>query len=236
MSGCPIKHAMAEDLRRARSENGGKNVSKVGDLKLTQTSGTSNGSPVTKANGTQLSSRSNGTTTGNVTTITPYSDSSDNSPSSPSTSPVKTLSPSGELTPIRKLSPSSSNPPILNMAGRKVSPPNPNHVTFYTVIGEGDNEGSSGTPSGSSKQLQLEDTGSEPSNYGSGEGSPRFRKTSNISTTSSLGSEGDFSENGGEKRVDVSTLIEGVGTLIIPAVSTQNVTVTILSAYHKWLG
>ncbi|GFR74108.1 soluble guanylate cyclase subunit [Elysia marginata] len=223
MSGCPIKHAMAEDLIRARSENGGKGVTKIENFRLGQSSSPANGgsniNPSIKANGTGLSSHSNGTTA-NTTIITPDSDSSDTSSSSPSTSPAKTLSPSGELTPIRKISPSNSNPPILNTAGRKVSPPNPNHVTFYTVITDNDQDGSSVTPSSSSKQLQLEETGSEPSNYGSGEGSPRLRKTSNISTTSSLGSEGDFSsENGGEKRVDVNMLIEAVGTLIIPAVS-----------------
>ncbi|GFN74751.1 soluble guanylate cyclase subunit [Plakobranchus ocellatus] len=229
MSGCPIKQAMANDLLRARSENGSKTV---GSLGIGQNPGTNTGSPTvavhpaTKANGTGPSNHNNTTNTASNnnnnnsgTTTTSYSDSSDTSPTSPSTSPVKTLTPSGELTPIRKISPSSSNPPILNMGGRKVSPPNPNHVTFYTVAGDHDTQPST-TPSSSSKQLTLEDTGSEPSNYGSGEGSPRLRKTSNISTTSSLGSEGDFgSETSGERRVDVTTLIEGVGTLIIPAVS-----------------
>ena len=66
-----------------------------------------------------------------------------------------------------------------------------------------------------------DDSTSEPSNYGSGEGSPRTRKTSNISTTSSLGSEGDSSELAPERKVDLNGLIEGVGTLIIPAVSRQ---------------
>ncbi|RUS72212.1 hypothetical protein EGW08_020026, partial [Elysia chlorotica] len=221
MSGCPIKHAMAEDLMRARAENGGKGVPKAGDLMLGQNSGRQTipgvNLPVTP-NGTGLGGLNHGSNSDNTISTTPHSDSSDTSPSSPSTSPLKTLNPSGELTPIRKISPSSSNPPILNTAGRKVSPPNPNHVTFYTVIGDSDRDGSSGTPSSGSKQIHLDETGSEPSNYGSGEGSPRLRKTSNISTTSSLGSEGDFSsENGGEKRVDVNTLIEAVGTLIIPA-------------------
>nr|KAG5688803.1 hypothetical protein BaRGS_033287 [Batillaria attramentaria] len=55
-----------------------------------------------------------------------------------------------------------------------------------------------------------EDTTSEPSNYGSGEGSPRLRKTSNISTTSSLGSEGDLGELTAERKVDLNGLIEGV--------------------------
>ena len=98
---------------------------------------------------------------------------------------------------MRKISP----PPILTH-GRKVSPPNPNHVKFTTQVDDVTNC----------------ETNSEPSNYGSGEGSPRMRKTSNISTTSSLGSEPD-SDLGGEKKVDVRSLIEGIGTLIIPAVS-----------------
>ncbi|CAL1528281.1 unnamed protein product [Lymnaea stagnalis] len=113
-------------------------------------------------------------------------------------SPVKTSSPSkslstGELKAMRKISPSHPNP-ILN-TNRKVSPPNPNHVKFYTV--------------------QEDDGASEPSNYGSEEGSPRLRKTSNISL-SSMGSEMD-SELGGERKLDITALIEGVGTLIIPA-------------------
>ena len=68
-----------------------------------------------------------------------------------------------------------------------------------------------------------EDTTSEPSNYWSGddEGSPRgpARKISNISNTSSMGSEGDSSDLTPERKVDLNGLIEGVGTLIIPAVS-----------------
>lgn len=70
-----------------------------------------------------------------------------------------------------------------------------------------------------------EDSTSEPSNYWSGddEGSPRgpARKISNISNTSSMGSEGDSADLTPERKVDLNGLIEGVGTLIIPAVSVS---------------
>lgn len=61
---------------------------------------------------------------------------------------------------------------------------------------------------------------SDPSNCRSGEGSPRTRKTSNISVASSIGSEGDSTELTSERKVDLNFLIEGVGALIIPLVST----------------
>ncbi|XP_059173415.1 guanylate cyclase soluble subunit alpha-2-like, partial [Physella acuta] len=107
---------------------------------------------------------------------------------------------SGEIRVMRKISPAHPNP-ILNLT-RKVSPPHPNHVKFYTV--------SEDTPSRSS-----DDVTSESSTHGSLEGSPRKRKISSMST-SSLGSEGE-SEQSGERKVDITSLIEGVGTLIIPA-------------------
>ncbi|KAL8587864.1 hypothetical protein ACOMHN_053135 [Nucella lapillus] len=67
------------------------------------------------------------------------------------------------------------------------------------------------------KSVTVGDAGSEPSNSESGEGSPWSRKTSDISITSSLGSEGDIFELPPDRKVDLNGLIEGVGTLMIPA-------------------
>lgn len=131
-------------------------------------------------------------------------------PSSPGRS-----SSSGDLTSRRKISPASSNPGV--NANHKTSPPTANPVKCYTIQEDGHVKGG--------------DDNSEPSNYGSGEGSPRRRKTSNLSTTSSFGSEHD-SEASGERKVDVKSLIEGVGTVIIPAVSCFVVAYLCISCVH----
>ncbi|NP_001191549.1 soluble guanylate cyclase subunit [Aplysia californica] len=237
---CPVKKAMEEDLLKARggggisgggllsssnnNSSGSSSSSNNGNVTASQTTATNTTTPTSSSSLSSSSPPSNvninnpKNSTIRINTIssspTPptidtthfnYSNYSNNSlSSSPNLTPTNSLpsSPSKSLTTtnpnMRKISP----PPILSV-GRKVSPPNPNHVKFYTVLEDGPTK-------------IMEDTNSEPSNYGSGEGSPRLRKTSNISTTSSLGSEAD-SEMGGEKKVDIRSLIEGIGTLIIPA-------------------
>ena len=99
--------------------------------------------------------------------------------------------------------------PVLDKSQRPVGP-----QTYITL-----EQGPVLKPQGGVGGGGIEDSISEPSNYGSGEGSPRLRKTSNISTTSSVGSEGDLSDLAPDRKVDLNSLIEGVGTLIIPAVS-----------------
>ncbi|CAG5117367.1 unnamed protein product, partial [Candidula unifasciata] len=114
--------------------------------------------------------------------------------------PTNSLPSSPAKSALRKVSYCSGSPNL--SPGRKVSPPHTSHVTFY-----GQSEDGSG---------KAGDDSPESSNFGSTECSPRRRKISNISTASSVGSELD-SDGSGERKVDLKSLVEGVGTVIIPA-------------------
>ncbi|CAG5125458.1 unnamed protein product, partial [Candidula unifasciata] len=138
-------------------------------------------------------SKKNSTSSNSISNDAGTSSITNSLPSSPGRS-----SSSGDVPSKRRISPASSNPGV----NIKSSPPHANPAKCYTI--QEDSRAKGG------------DDSSEPSNYGSGEGSPRRRKASTLSTTSSFASEQD-SETSGEQKVDVKSLIEGVGTVIIPA-------------------